>query len=349
MSNLATQHEDEIDLVALLGELYRSRKLILKTTFLFLFLGVVVALVSPIRYESTTVFVVEGEKEQMGSSISGLAALAGINLSSGVNGSIPASLYPKIVSSFEFKLAILNDTLPKINQRYYDYLMGESEGSLISISSLFSAFTEQETQFETTQNKEYFTLDKDTYELTKILQERIIVGVNEKEGFISLSAQDKDPEVAAYIVSKSLALLQQTIINYKTDNAKRILEYLEGQYATKSEEYDRIQKELAEFKDQNKNISTAVFESNLQKLQTRYDLVYAVYLELSKQMEQAKLQVNKDIPNISIIEPVMVPMERETPKRKLIVLIFGFLGGVLSCGWVLIKQPFGQVLKQIKD
>ena len=73
----------------------------------------------------------------------------------------------------------------------------------------------------------------------------------------------------------------------KTENAKKILSYVEKQYELKEQQYLEVQQELAEFKDQNKNILTAVFESNLQKIQTRYDLIYGVYLELSKQLEQA--------------------------------------------------------------
>lgn len=341
--------EDEIDLVALLRSLFQWRWLIVKTTLIFVFIGIIVALVSATKYESSTVFIVEGEKEQVGSSLSGLAALAGINLGSGSNGSIPASLYPKIVGSLEFKLQVLDLILPQTQQRYFDYLESQNKSILPFNFSFFLGNDPDKEQNIGSLNQGYYSLDKKTYELTKLLEEVIRVEVNEKEGFVSLLAQDQDPEIAAFITSRSLGLLQQTIINYKTENAQRVLKYLDDQFEKKSKEYVQIQKELAEFKDQNKNISTAVFESNLQKLQTRYDLVYTVYIELSKQIEQAKLQVNKDIPNISIIEPVVVPQERESPKRKLIVIIFGFLGGVLSCGWILIKNPLGELYIQIKD
>lgn len=341
--------EDEIDLVALLRSLFQWRWLIVKTTLIFVFIGIIVSLVSATKYESSTVFIVEGEKEQVGSSLSGLAALAGINLGSGSNGSIPASLYPKIVGSLEFKLQVLDLILPQTQQRYFDYLESQNKSILPFNFSFFFGNDPDKEQNIGSLNQGYYSLDKKTYELTKLLEEVIRVEVNEKEGFVSLLAQDQDPEIAAFITSRSLGLLQQTIINYKTENAQRVLKYLDDQFEKKSKEYVQIQKELAEFKDQNKNISTAVFESNLQKLQTRYDLVYTVYIELSKQIEQAKLQVNKDIPNISIIEPVVVPQERESPKRKLIVIIFGFLGGVLSCGWILIKNPLGELYLQIKD
>jgi len=71
-------------------------------------------------------------------------------------------------------------------------------------------------------------------------------------------------------------------------------------------------------------------------------------LELAKQREQAKLQVNKEIPNISVIEPIYVPNKKEQPKRALILVIFTFLGVVISCGWILISDPVNQIIKEIK-
>ncbi len=49
-------------------------------------------------------------------------------------------------------------------------------------------------------------------------------------------------------------------------------------------------------------------------LTNEYNLTYSVYSELAKQMEQAKIAVNETTPILTIVEPVVVPIERSKPK-----------------------------------
>ena len=87
--------------------------------------------------------------------------------------------------------------------------------------------------------------------------------------------------------------------------------------------------------------------SNLQRLEADYSIALNVVQELASQLEQAKIQVNRDTPIFTVIEPVVVPTERSAPKRVLIVLIWLFLGLVLSAGYVLAKEPLKELLSKI--
>ena len=348
--------EDEIDLVALLAKLYQKRRSIIKTTLIFALVGIFVALVSKEVFRAKGVFVVQNSEKQMSSSISGLAALAGVNLQSEAMGDIPPSLYPNIVGSVSFKLALFSTLLDSSGLTYKDYLLSKTSSPAtllkkytIGIPGLLAKKFRQSDQQNTQSSGGIMQLSEQDFELTELIEELIQVEVNEKEGFISLSAMDQNPKYAAVVAARAMELLQDFITTYKTENAKKILSYVEKQYELKEQQYLVVQQELAEFKDQNKNISTAVFESNLQKIQTRYDLIYGVYLELSKQLEQAKLQVSKDIPNISMIESIYVPYQRESPKRALILIIYTFLGFIISCGWVLVNEPLQQISRQIRN
>ncbi|MGC6501568.1 MAG: Wzz/FepE/Etk N-terminal domain-containing protein, partial [Flavobacteriaceae bacterium] len=285
--------EDEIDLVALLAALYRKRVFIVKTTLAFMFVGFLVAIFSPKVFKASAVFVVQNSDQKVGSSISGLAALAGINLQSETGGDLPPSLYPKIVSGLPFRQQILSTKLNN-QTNYEDYLLENQDTFLATIREytiglpglIIKSFWEESDDSKAS-SSEITQYSKEKYELLESLDENISVQVNEKEGFISLSVLDNNPRHAATIASRSLNLLQEYIIQYKTENAQRVLKYVTDQYELKKKEYEQTQKDLAQFKDQNKNISTAIFTAQLQKLQTKYDLIYSVYLELSKQLEQA--------------------------------------------------------------
>ena len=85
---------DEIDLLEILRKLYKSRKLILYVSIFFLILGVVVSLISPIKYSSSIIFIPQ-KSDTSNSSLSGVANLVGINFGSqSIGGEIPPSMYP---------------------------------------------------------------------------------------------------------------------------------------------------------------------------------------------------------------------------------------------------------------
>ncbi|MGC6422878.1 MAG: GNVR domain-containing protein, partial [Flavobacteriaceae bacterium] len=141
----------------------------------------------------------------------------------------------------------------------------------------------------------------------------------------------------------------EQVIAYKLEKLNDNLLFTQKQYTQKQKEFESLQDRLALFKDRNQNISSSRFQSQLQRLQSEYDIALSVLQELAKQLETTKLQVNRDTPIFTVIEPVIVPHEREQPKRKLIVLIWTFLGGVLSCGWVLVRHPAKEIFEKINQ
>ena len=74
--------EDEIDLIELFKKVYLEKKLIFKVTLFAFVFGVVYALFQPNEFTSTTTFIpqLSSGVKTGGSSLGGLASLAGINL-----------------------------------------------------------------------------------------------------------------------------------------------------------------------------------------------------------------------------------------------------------------------------
>ena len=111
-------HEDEIDLVELLKKVYKEKKLIFKYSIIAAVVGVVFALFQPNQYTSSTTFIPQLSSDvKTGSSLSGLASLAGINLG-GMEGSseFPPTLYPQVVESVPFRLELLSSNIQVNNE-----------------------------------------------------------------------------------------------------------------------------------------------------------------------------------------------------------------------------------------
>ena len=324
---------DEIDILDLLKKLYKSRKLIAYITVLFSIIGVTLALLLPIKYNSKTVFITQNQ-ETGSSSLSGVASLVGINLSSGFSGSeIPPTMYPQIIESVKFKRLILKKVIDKKNNTTLEnfiaeyYSIQESEGE--NILDLGMTLNEER----------YFTI------LNKIIN----VSVNEKDGFISINCEMPNAEYSAKITKFSREILQNIIIENKIENARQNLVFSESQLIEKKKEFDNIYSKLAFFSDSNLNSVNSFVLNEKNKLESEFQIISAVVEEISKQVEQAKLQLKKDTPVFSTIQEAIIPIEKSSPKRTLIVIIFGFIGITFSCTTVLTRESLKKVFFEIKN
>ena len=70
--------DDKIDLLDILKKIYKSKKIILITSFSFALLGALIALLSPVKYSSETIFITQNQ-ESNSSSLSGVASLVAQN------------------------------------------------------------------------------------------------------------------------------------------------------------------------------------------------------------------------------------------------------------------------------
>ena len=324
---------DEIDILDLLKKLYKSRKLIVYITVTFSIIGVATALLLPIKYNSKTVFIPQNQ-EKGSSSLSGVASLVGINLSSGFSGSeIPPTMYPQIIESVKFKRLILKKVIDKKNNTTLEnfiaehYSIQESEGE--NILDLGMTLNEEK----------YFT----------ILNEIINVSVNEKDGFVSINCEMSNAEYSAKITKFSREILQNIIIENKIENARQNLVFSESQLIEKKKEFDNIYSKLAFFSDSNLNSVNSFVLNEKNKLESEFQIISAVVEEISKQVEQAKLQLKKDTPVFSTIQEAVIPVKRSSPKRTQLVIIFGFLGFIFSCFIAIIGEPLKNIFSEIRN
>ena len=193
----------------------------------------------------------------------------------------------------------------------------------------------------------HLTPEEETiYETVK---ELMTLYVDRDAGFVTLSVLSENPEIAAIIVLNARDLLQQEVINFKIKNAREILAVTEELYAEKKKVYEDLQDKLAAFRDQHQNIRSELFINKVSRLESELAIANAINQELAKQVEQARIQISKDTPIFTIIDPVMIPNKRTSPKRTLIVLGFTFLGFFLGLSYSLIKDPLAILRKQIED
>lgn len=354
--------EDEIDLLEIIKKLYKKRFALIIITSFFTIIGIVYSLSVNNIYESSTTFIPQlsgNDNPRASSSLSGLASLAGINITglSEDAKSISPSLYPKIIESIDFKLELLNSELEDENKKislreYY------KQGSVSIFNNLVNNLettsknnNNRETSIENKSNlhNNIYLKTSEDFKLFKRIDDNLGFEVNQKEGFITISFRDKNKYFAAKITESAQSILQKRIIEYKINSSTVLLNFSRNQLELKKNEFNELQDELAYFSDNNLNIKSSLLQNKIERLNSELDISKAVVQQLSSQLEQIKIQVNKNTPVFTILNPVSIPYERVSPKRKVIVLTFFSIGLIVSIVNIFfvekIKYYFREVIK----
>ena len=352
---------DSIDLIALLKKLWAGKKTIIKTTLVFFVIGLFVAVFSKNQYTASTTFVPLVQSDTPGGKLGGLASLAGISLGGGVsNSEISPELYPEIVSSIPYQKELLatpltiegfSEKIPYASYYLHHYspgVLGYLKKYTLGLPGQLIAAVKGKptTTSNQTSDSKIAQISQEEYDLIQQLQAQLSLTVNAKEGFISIAVLMDQPLAAAEMAQKAQETLQQYALDFKTQKSKEELRYIQERHQEKKADFERIQVQLARFQDQNRGINTSLRAVELLRLQSAYDLAFSVYAELSKQLETQNLQVKKDTPLFTVLKPVNIPNEKSQPKRALILVIYVFLGVVLSIGFLLVKDALKELKKQ---
>ena len=181
----------------------------------------------------------------------------------------------------------------------------------------------------------------------KIVDNNKSIRINKKEGFIVLTYSDQDKYVSAQILNEIQQLLQSKIIEFKIQSSKETLAFTQKQYEAKKNELEIIQDEIGIFKDKNQNLTNSLLQNKLERLQSEFSILNSVVTGLANQTEAAKIQVNKDTPVFTIINPVNVPFKKSSPKRSLIVVLFAILGLIYSLYKLFIKNSIKEFISRV--
>jgi uncharacterized protein involved in exopolysaccharide biosynthesis len=192
-------------------------------------------------------------------------------------------------------------------------------------------------------------LSDNEYSLRNSIASKIKIDTENKEGYVRLSVVEGDPLIAAQVAKITEEILQDWIIEYKIKNAKAQYDFIEKQFEAKQKEFFSIQEQLANYTDRNQNVLAASYLTRLDRLQAEFDLVKTVYSELAKQKEQAAIQLSKDTPTFSVLDPVKVPNEKTGPRKSLYILGAFFIGLISAAGWALGRKPLLDFLNGLKE
>ncbi|WP_305981832.1 hypothetical protein [Roseivirga thermotolerans] len=192
---------------------------------------------------------------------------------------------------------------------------------------------------------EYFFITKEDMDLIRQITHQFHIDVNLDDGFVTLSVEMHDPLIATQMAVNFQKLVHLSLIKYKTKKTKSELDFLNNAYNEKKREFEAKQVLLSELRDSNFNLSTAIAQNKIEKAVNEVNLAFQIYSEVAIQKQQTELKLLRDTPLLTVIKPIVVPIDKAGPNRALILMFFVFLGSVAGC-IVVLKKAIVQSIRQ---
>lgn len=369
MYNMPPEEEEGIDIIALLKSLWEGRKTIIICTGVFIVLGLVAALTMKRTYSVTTVMVPQmNSGGRSSSSLSSLASLAGINLSSGSTGDdLSPLVYPQIVSSVPFRRELINEPLhyaevdsavsmftykteiakPTVMDGILKYTVG-LPGVILGAFRGEKEPLVMPTDGADDGGMKPLVIGEDEEKVLLDVGNAVSLSVDTKQGYLTLTVDGTEPIMTAELALKAQQLLQEEVTRFRVEKSQSELEYIQARYDEMKKETELYQEQLASLTDRSQDVTTTRARIGRDRIQTKYNLSNSIFTDIAKQLEQAKMQVKKDTPVFTIIQPVAVPTQPSNSRARTLI-VWTFLGIVLGCGIVLGKEYWGKFKEQFSN
>lgn len=362
--NINIPEEQEIDLVELIQRMWVNRWLIVKITAVFMVLGVLVALFSPKVFTASCDVVPQTSKSGPSSSMSSLAALAGINLNAVQSAeSLSPEVYENIMGSTTFRKELMQTMIDfeKVGHpvSFFDYYTSEEynkPGVLSYVKkytiglpfTILNAIRGEQPQPDYSgvggDSNAIETISKDEYDAMQILGESIGISLDDKKGYVTITANMPEAVAAAQMAQATLTLLQRYITEFKIEKVQSNLDFVQERFDEAKRNFEDVQARRARLRDANMNTTRYSARTEMERLDAEYTLAQGVYTSLAQQVEQAKISVKETTPILTVIKPVTVPYKKSKPQRAMILFAFTFLGAVAGMGCVLLVPAVAEIV-----
>ena len=347
--------EQEVDLVDLIRKLLNKKWFIFKACCIGGVIGLMLAFSIPKEYETTVILAPGpgsdfGNKSNMGQLET---AITGVNSQTQDMKDLSPDVYPDIVQSTPFLVGLFDvpvkDCKEQLDVSLYTYMNEHQRKAwwIYVIKAPFkllgSLFSKQDLRVET-EKSGIMVLSKEQADILKDLGKRIDVSVSRTTGVITLSLTMQSPEISAFMADTVISYMQRYIISYRTEKARRDLDFAATLYQEAKDNYYEAQQTWARYVDKNRGIASVSYATTQERLLNEMNLAFGLYSQMAQQLQKAKIKEQDMKPVYAVVQPAVVPLN-PSPNKILILIVFVFLALVGACGWVLSWKRFFLALK----
>ena len=358
--NTPQAEEKEIDLIDIFKKLWGNKKTIGLWCFVGAVLGLVVAFSIPKEYTTKVTLAPEVKDGKSGAgNLGALAAMAGVNIGSGGADAVSPQLYPDIVKSVPFGLSLLNIPLTDIDGKrkftLEEYLQNDVRapwwGAITGLpGKMLGAFRGgNEEVSEGGESEEPFRITPQQDALLAALGGMIGVSVDVKTNVITVGVTMQDPMVSAIVADTVVNRLQEYVTDYRTNKARKDLEYIDKLNEEAKQAYYSAQQKYANYLDTHQGMVMYSAQTMRDRLENEATLAFNMFNQTSQQLAMAKAKVQEVTPVYAVISPATVPNKPSAPRKPLILVGYVFLAFVGAVAWILFVRPLKEQLRAEKS
>ena len=165
----------------------------------------------------------------------------------------------------------------------------------------------------------------------KELGTRLDIALDRRTNMLRLGVKDRDPVLAAAVANSAAASLQEIVMHALMTQAGANRRFVEERLGTARVELTNSESALEAFRDANRHVDDSprlllVQARLMREVRTREEVLIA----LTREYEMARVDENRDVPVINVLDPAQPPAFRSAPRR-----------GPMTAGGLLLGLAIG--------
>ena len=296
--------------------IWASRKKIVVLSLVVAAVTLGVNFLLPVYYLSTATILPETEKSKLSAlgQFADIAQLAGVS----IPGSEIARLYPTIIGSE----TVLGSV---INKKYHTEKFRDSV-TLIQYFELNEG-----------------TPEEDMAKALKKLRSLLSSSFDNRTSVVTLSLEMREPRLAADVLNAMIGELDGFMRSKRTTSASEQVKWIAVRLEQIQHDLRQSEEMLKDFRERNRRVLDSPQLSLEQARLTRnVEVNSAVFVELKKQYELAKLDEIKNLTIVNVLDPGNAPVKRERPKRATNTVIMFVVSLLCASAYFSVRQIYGE-------
>jgi len=364
--------EDEVDIWDLVRIIWDGRIYIVIFAAVFFAFGVFHISNGPTEYYSEAVLLQESTREVSSTQrfLQNFGGNFGFGQSATESGRISPALYPTIIQSVAFQYDLIFEeiefsrfdeptTLYEFFNEHYEPPFRDNVYSFIRAYTIqfpfrvfdyimnFTLFEEEAVEREeeiVEIDDRLLSLSRDERRPISALTDRINLSLD--GNLITVRTNLPDPKAAAMLNVLVIERIQEYVTNYQIEKAQQNVNFIRRQKEQAKERYEEAQRALAEFRDQNINLSTNVARTEDQRLSNQQSLTFNIYNSIAVELEQAQLRLQEETPVFSVLQKSSLPTSSSGGSNR-VLPVFLIMGAFTGLAWVFGLKIFEKVAKEL--
>lgn len=307
----------------------RKKIIMINAGVLILTLVYLLFISKPYYSSSVTILPEYGNKSTTLSRLSSLAALAGVNVGEGA----PTEIYQNLIMSE----SVLE---PVIYANYYSEDLGDS----VNLLEYFKIESDNDPPSALDSRKMFLTA-------LRVLTEQVIKTDRDRlTGIMTITVTAGESRLSAAIANKITESLDTYIRTKRKSFASEQRYYLEKRTQQVKDSLTSVEVALKTFREQNRVVGQSPqLMLEQARMLRNHEIQQEVFVELTKQLEIAKIDEIKETPIVNIKEEAKDPVIKAGPRRAGTLIIIMFLSIAASFLYYMFKPQLIALRKAVKE